>query len=51
MYHMIFRTPLTSIITYVDLLKNEKDPLKIEEYVEVLDQKSKRLKTLTDDLL
>ena len=44
------RTPLTSIITYVDLLKNEKDPSKIEEYVDVLDQKSKRLKTLTDDL-
>jgi len=44
------RTPLTSIITYVDLLKKEKDPSKIEEYVEVLDQKSKRLKVLTDDL-
>lgn len=44
------RTPLTSIITYVDLLKNEKDPLKAEEYIEVLDQKSKRLKMLTDDL-
>lgn len=44
------RTPLTSIITYVDLLKNEKDLLKAEEYIEVLDQKSKRLKVLTDDL-
>ncbi|WP_129689587.1 HAMP domain-containing sensor histidine kinase [Gottfriedia acidiceleris] len=44
------RTPLTSIITYVDLLKKEKDPLKIEQYVEVLDQKSQRLKLLTDDL-
>ncbi|WP_088012651.1 sensor histidine kinase [Gottfriedia acidiceleris] len=44
------RTPLTSIITYVDLLKKEKDPVKIEEYVEVLDQKSQRLKLLTDDL-
>jgi signal transduction histidine kinase len=44
------RTPLTSIITYVDLLKKEKLPLKAEEYVEVLDQKSKRLKILTDDL-
>jgi signal transduction histidine kinase len=44
------RTPLTSIITYVDLLKNEKDPAKQEEYIEVLDQKSKRLKALTDDL-
>ncbi|WP_100407599.1 HAMP domain-containing sensor histidine kinase [Bacillus solitudinis] len=44
------RTPLTSIITYVDLLKNEKDSSKTEEYIEVLDQKSKRLKILTDDL-
>ncbi|WNS75423.1 HAMP domain-containing sensor histidine kinase [Bacillus sp. DTU_2020_1000418_1_SI_GHA_SEK_038] len=44
------RTPLTSIITYVDLLKKEKDPAKVEEYIEVLDQKSKRLKILTDDL-
>lgn len=44
------RTPLTSIITYVDLLKNEKEPLKVEKYIEVLDQKSKRLKILTDDL-
>jgi signal transduction histidine kinase len=44
------RTPLTSIITYVDLLKKENDLSKIEEYVEVLDQKSKRLKVLTNDL-
>lgn len=44
------RTPLTSIITYVDLLKNEEDPRKIEEYIEVIEQKSQRLKILTDDL-
>ncbi|MDR7079437.1 signal transduction histidine kinase [Neobacillus niacini] len=44
------RTPLTSIITYVDLLKTERDPAKVEQYIEVLDQKSKRLKILTDDL-
>lgn len=44
------RTPLTSIITYVDLLKIENDPEKIVEYIDVLDQKSKRLKHLTDDL-
>ena len=44
------RTPLTSIITYVDLLKNERDLEKIDEYVEILDQKSQRLKVLTDDL-
>lgn len=44
------RTPLTSIITYVDLLKQENDPLKMAEYIEVLEQKSKRLKVMTDDL-
>lgn len=44
------RTPLTSIITYVDLLKQERAPSKVEEYIEILDQKSKRLKILTDDL-
>lgn len=44
------RTPLTSIITYVDLLKLENDPAMIAEYVDVLDQKSKRLQHLTDDL-
>lgn len=44
------RTPLTSIITYVDLLKNEDVSPKAVEYIEILDQKSKRLKLLTDDL-
>lgn len=44
------RTPLTSIITYVDLLKKEKDPKKVEEYLEIIDQKSQRLKLLTEDL-
>ena len=46
------KTPLTSIINYVDLIKREKiqDP-KIAAYLEVLDQKSQRLKTLTEDLV
>jgi signal transduction histidine kinase len=44
------RTPLTSIITYVDLLKKEEEPQKAREYIETLDQKAKRLKTLIDDL-
>jgi len=44
------RTPLTSIITYVDLLKTEKDPKQAEKYIEVIDQKSQRLKILTEDL-
>lgn len=45
------RTPLTSIITYTDLLKDE--TLSSEErtkYVEIIDQKSQRLKTLIEDL-
>jgi len=44
------RTPLTSIITYVDLLKNETDPSKVAGYIDILDQKSQRLKILTEDL-
>jgi len=44
------RTPLTSIITYVDLLKQERDQTKVKEYLEIIDQKSQRLKVLTEDL-
>lgn len=44
------RTPLTSLITYTDLLKTETDPEKVQSYIEILDQKTKRLKILTDDL-
>ena len=45
------KTPLTAIITYVDLLKNESLTSKErQEYVAVLEQKSARLKTLIEDL-
>ncbi|MDO4303500.1 MAG: HAMP domain-containing sensor histidine kinase [Bacillota bacterium] len=46
------KTPLTSIINYVDLIKrqNVQDP-QIREYIQVLDAKSQRLKQLTDDLV
>lgn len=46
------KTPLTSIINYVDLLKTteQTDP-KAQEYIEVLDRKSQRLKKLTEDLV
>ena len=44
------RTPLTAIITYTDLLKNEKDEEKRKEYIEVLEKKSLRLKVLIEDL-
>ena len=46
------KTPLTSIINYVDLLKKEEMPSeKAKEYLEVLDNKSQRLKRLTEDLI
>ncbi len=46
------KTPLTSIINYVDLMKREDvDNDKMIHYIEVLDQKSHRLKQLTDDLV
>ena len=46
------KTPLTSIISYVDLLKREDiDNPRVQEYLKVLDQKSTRLKTLTEDLV
>lgn len=45
------KTPLTSIITYVDLLKTEGVCSEnAPRYLEVLDQKSQRLKALTEDL-
>ncbi len=46
------KTPLTSIINYVDLLKKEDlQNEKVKEYVEILDRKSQRLKKLTEDLV
>lgn len=44
------KTPLTAIITYVDLLKSEEDPQKRKDYLEVLEKKSLRLKVLIEDL-
>ncbi|MGG7077128.1 sensor histidine kinase [Clostridium sardiniense] len=44
------KTPLTSIISYVDLLKSEKDEEKKKQYIETLDKKSQRLKALIEDL-
>ena len=46
------KTPLTSIINYVDLMKNENiENPKVQEYLEILDNKSQRLKKLTEDLV
>ena len=46
------KTPLTSIVSYVDLLK--KEPIESEsaqEYIDVLDRQSQKLKKLTADLV
>lgn len=46
------KTPLTSIINYVDLLKQEDiQNEKVKEYIGILDNKSQRLKKLTEDLV
>lgn len=46
------KTPLTSIINYVELIKKEENiqPEYLKDYVQVLDKKSKRLKILIEDL-
>lgn len=44
------KTPLTAIITYVNLLKEEKDTEKQKDYIDVLERKSLRLKDLIEDL-
>jgi len=46
------KTPLTSIVNYIDLLKKENiDSPTAAEYIEVLDRQSARLKKLTEDLV
>ena len=46
------KTPLTAIVSYVDLLsKEEIENEKAREYIEVLQRQSARLKKLTDDLV
>lgn len=46
------KTPLTSIINYVDLIKKEKpENENIKEYIDVLDRQSSRLKKLIEDLM
>lgn len=45
------KTPLTSIINYVDLLEKPHTPEEAQSYVEVLSRQSQRLKKLIDDLM
>lgn len=46
------KTPLTSIINYVDLIKREScENERIRGYIQILDQKSQRLKQLIEDLV
>lgn len=46
------KTPLTSIVNYVDLLKRENlENENARHYIRILDDKSQRLKQLTEDLV
>lgn len=46
------KTPLTSVINYVNLLKNEHiDNEKAQEYIDILESKSLKLKNLVQDLI
>ncbi len=45
------KTPLTSIINYVDLLQKTDDEAERADYLEVLDRQSQRLKKLIEDLM
>jgi signal transduction histidine kinase len=45
------KTPLTSIINYVDLLQKAESQEQAEEYLEVLSRQSLRLKKLIEDLM
>lgn len=46
------KTPLTSIINYVNLIQREQiDNERIKGYIQILDEKSQRLKQLTEDLV
>ncbi len=45
------KTPLTSVINYIDLLKEEKiDNDSAKDYIHIIDDKAQRLKNLIDDL-
>ena len=45
------KTPLTSIINYVDLMQKTEDPQERTQYLQVLERQSQRLKKLVEDLM
>lgn len=46
------KTPLTSVINYVDLIKKEEpENEKVKEYLDILEKQSNRLKKLVEDLV
>ena len=45
------KTPLTSIINYIDLLQKDPSPEQRREYLEILARQARRLKKLTEDLV
>ena len=45
------KTPLTSVINYIDLLQKTEDEEQRKQYLEVLDRQSHKLKKLVDDLM
>ena len=45
------KTPLTSVINYIDLLQKTDNPADTAQYLEVLDRQSQKLKKLIDDLM
>ncbi|MGN1157938.1 MAG: sensor histidine kinase [Agathobacter sp.] len=46
------KTPLTSIVNYVELLRREElDNVNANNYIRIIDEKAQRLKTLTEDLV
>ena len=45
------KTPLTSIISYVELLRQEEDlPVYVKEYIQILGEKSERLRSIVQDV-
>ena len=45
------KTPLTSVISYIDLLQKAENQEQTKQYLEVLDRQSQKLKKLIDDLM